>query len=76
MKTIRKIGEVPNYQKKAETPLYENKAETKPIANKAAPAPKIGVEVIKAYDGIEVGTIITNPDNQLKGYMIAKGYWK
>lgn len=45
-------------QKKAETPLYENKAEMEPIENKA---PKIGVEVIKAYDGIEVGTIITNP---------------
>lgn len=60
-------------QKKAETPLYENKAEMMPIENKA---PKVGVEVIKAYDGIEIGTIILNPDARLKEYMISNGYWK
>ena len=59
--------------KDAETPLYENKAEMKPIENKA---PKVGVEVIKAYDGIEVGTIITNPDANFLKYMIENGYWK
>jgi hypothetical protein len=59
--------------KKAETPLYENKAEIVPIENKA---PKVGVEVIKAYDGIEVGTIITNPDANFLKYMIENGYWK
>ena len=60
-------------QKKAETPLYENKAEMKPIENKA---PKVGVEVIKAYDGIEVGTVILNPDPNFVKYMTENGYWK
>lgn len=72
MKTIHKIGNT--YQKKAETPLYENKAEIVPLENKSAPV-KIGLTVTKAYDGIEVGTVIKNPDAKLAKYMIENGFW-
>ena len=62
--------------KKADTPLYENKAEVKPIENKVETATLQGVVVIKPYDGIEVGTRITNPDMKLFKYMTENGYWK
>lgn len=62
--------------KKADTPLYENKAEVKPIENKVETATLQGVVVIKPYDGIEVGTRITNPDTKLFKYMTENGYWK
>lgn len=55
-------------RRKADTPLYENKAEIAPL--------KTGMEVIKAYDGIPVGTIIENPDARIQEYMIKNGYWK
>lgn len=57
--------------RKAETPLYENKAEVAPPSNKS-----FGVEVIKEYMGIPVGTIIENPDAKVKEYMILNGFWK
>jgi len=64
--------------KKADTPLYENKAEVKPIENKVETATpgNSGVVVIKPYDGIEIGTKITNPDMKLFKYMTENGYWK
>ena len=62
--------------KKADTPLYENKAEVKPIENKVETATLQGVVVIKPYDGIEVGTRITNPDMKLFKYMTENGFWK
>jgi len=61
--------------KKADTPLYENKAEVG-LNNKVETATLQGVVVVKPYDGIEVGTIITNPDMKLFKYMTENGYWK
>lgn len=57
--------------RKAETPLYENKAEIAPPLRKST-----SVEVMKEYMGIPVGTIIKNPDEKVKEYMILNGYWK
>ena len=64
--------------KKADTPLYENKAESRLLDNKVETATpgNSGVVVIKPYDGIEVGTKITNPDMKLFKYMTENGYWK
>ena len=56
-------------RRKADTPLYENKAET-------APSNKLEIRVVKEYDGIQIGTIIENPDSKIKEYMIKNGYWK
>lgn len=57
-------------RRKADTPLYENKAEIAP-SNKFEP-----IRVVKEYDGIQIGTIIENPDSKIKEYMIKNGYWK
>ena len=64
--------------KKADTPLYENKAELREVKpnTKVETATPSGVVVIKPYDGIEVGTKITNPDMKLFKYMTENGYWK
>ena len=64
--------------KKADTPLYENKAELREVKpnTKVETATLQGVVVIKPYDGIEVGTRITNPDMKLFKYMTENGYWK
>ena len=66
--------------KKADTPLYENKAELREVGldNKVVTTTpgNSGVVVIKPYDGIEVGTKITNPDMKLFNYMTENGYWK
>ena len=55
--------------KKRDNTPYANKAEVI-----ATPTP-VGVVVIKAYDGIEVGTRISVYTEKLRVYMFEKGYW-
>ena len=55
--------------KKRDNTLYANKAEVI-----TAPVPT-GVVVIKAYDGIEVGTRISVYTEKLRVYMFDNGYW-
>lgn len=67
--------------KKADTPLCENKAELREVkpntkVETATPSHSVGVVVIKPYDGIEIGTKITNPDTKLFKYMTENGFWK
>ena len=61
----------------AERRTYETKAEV-PSENKtrsAKPAKSMRVRVVKAHDGIDVGTVMVKP-TAVAVMMTKKGYWE